>query len=117
MKTISISYYSERTYAHRAAFACVALVALALLATNAVFVGLSIREAAVGARASARADALAGRIAELGVGSSAANIVTPRDAEARGFATPSSLSYATKRPLGRLPAMHAQALQAGAFLG
>ena len=111
MKAISIPYYNERTHAHRVLFACVALAALALLITNAVFVGLSVREAAAGARASARADALAGRIAELGAGSSAVSIVTPRDAEARGFAPPYSLSYATKRSLGRLPA------QAGVSLG
>ncbi|TSC83398.1 MAG: hypothetical protein G01um101417_631 [Parcubacteria group bacterium Gr01-1014_17] len=91
-------YY--KIFSRSAIFVFLACATVALLAAQAVFIGLSVRAAAGDARANARAEGLSLRIAELESHISIKDTVTPVEAEARGFGTPASLSYATKRSLG-----------------
>lgn len=100
MKAIAIPYSSYDAAPHRALFMLLAFSALALIAANVVFLGLSVRAGAANARADARAEGLAIHIAELESHISIKDTVTPLEAEIRGFSAPVSLSYATKRSLG-----------------
>jgi hypothetical protein len=78
-------------------FALLACSAVALLAANVVFMGLSVRAAAGDARANARAEGLSIHIAGLESHISKKDTVTPHEPEMHGFGTPVSLSYATKQ--------------------
>ncbi len=98
---LTISHYSPKTQARATLAAILACAAFALIAANAAFLGLSVGAHAGEARAVQRAEALASQIATLEEKVAAPEIFTTNDARARGFVEPTSLSYATTRPLGR----------------
>lgn len=100
MKVISRTYFDYHIASLRALFALLTFAAVVLLTAQAVFMGLSVRAGAANARADARAEVLAIRIAELESRISIKDTVTPLEAEVRGFSAPVSLSYATKHSLG-----------------
>lgn len=100
MRAISIPYATYQTAPRRALFVLLAGSAVALVAANVVFLGFSVRAGAANARANARAEGLSLRIAEWEARVSKQDTVTLVEAAARGFGTPASLSYATKRALG-----------------
>lgn len=100
MKAIAIPYSNYDAAPRRALFVLLAFSALALIAANVVFLGLSVRAGAANARSNARAEKLSTLIAEWEAHISKQDTVTPVEATARGFSTPASLSYAAKRVLG-----------------
>ena len=95
-----------RTYSFSSPNAAAAFgaAALMLLFLYAACVGLSISARAALARASARADAAAERIA--GLESRLPQSVAADAALAEGFSAPLSFSYAMKRSLGRASSLH-----------
>ncbi len=73
----------------------------AFFAVQAISMGLTVNARGASARAEVRAATISSLMIELEGRFAAPQVLTDAEARAHGFSTPTSLSYAAKRPLGR----------------